>query len=187
MHIKDLVFIRSGSPEYSEVTGEAIRFVRMKNVDHERYRINWDEVETLRHGHRPVKCLKQDEILLIAKGERNTAVLVPNLTFCSIAANQFFILSIKEEFQFQVDPLYLTWYLNFPAREYFISNSTGAVIPNLRKETVGNLKIALPPISDQKWIVSVYQSMVEQKILFSQLFEDRINLLCNEIQKKEWM
>jgi hypothetical protein len=183
MKLKELVAIRTGTSELNETSGHEVRFIKMRNVDHEARNLNWMQVEVTLDGNRPLKYLAPQEILLVSKGERNTAILVTDLAFPAVASNHFFILTIQDHFTNQIDPSFLTWYLNFPARDYLTANSTGAVISVLRKDTLGNLEIPLPHLHVQKWVLDIYNSMIEQKRTFDELFSDRIKLLYHQISK----
>ncbi len=183
MFLKELVNIRTGSPELSENYGKQIKMVRMKAINHDLGIVDWDLAENVFEGSRLVKKLVANEILIVAKGERNTAALVDDVHFEATASNHLFILTLHSTWISQVEPRFLVWYLNHPAKEYFETNSTGAVIPNLRKETLGNLQIFLPTLNEQKWIVEVYDVMKRQKEVFNELFKDRINLLIHHVSR----
>jgi restriction endonuclease S subunit len=182
--LKEIVSIRTGSTEtVGSVNGQEIRLVKMKSINHYSQTINWEDAETLYVEDRSLRYLSKDEILIVAKGERNTAVLLNEIPFPSLASNHFFILTLLPDANNIIDPGYLTWYLNYVAKQYIEANSTGAVISNLRKETLVHLEMPLPDISEQRHIVDVYQVMLKQKRVFDELFQDRITLLIERVSK----
>lgn len=181
--LKDIANIRTGSPDFKANSGNEIRMVRMKNINHPLCTIEWDETDSVNEGIRPVKYLAEGDVLIVAKGERNTAVVVSDLRFNAVASNHFFILSIDPSWQNKLRPEFLAWYINFPGKAYLQANSAGAVIPNLRKGTLENLELNLPTINDQNWVTDVFQTMLDQRRVFEELFNDRITLLSNKVLK----
>lgn len=183
LNLSEIVTIRTGSPDLNEQSGEQLPIIRMKDVNHEIAEIDWGNTELVFTGTRPVKAVVNNDLLIVSKGERNTAVLVSGLTHKALATNHFFVLSVRDSMKAVVDPEYLVWFLNYPAKYDIESKATGAVIPTLRKETLANLEINVPSISDQKKTVEIYQTMIQQRKVFDQLFHDRMVLLCNHVSK----
>lgn len=182
--LTDIANIKTGAPDFRYDSGELINVVKMKNINHQLNIIDWDSVEPVFDGNKNLRELVNGEIIVVAKGERNTAVYIKEPSLKAVASNQFFILSLKEAFLSVIDPEYLAWFINVPGKIYLESNSTGAVISNLRKEVLGNLKITLLPLNEQKWILTVYKKLLHQKTAFEELFTDRMQLLSNHALNK---
>ena len=121
--------------------------------------------------------LRKGDILFIAKGQNNFAVLFDK-EYPSVATSIFFVIrpDIKK-----VHPEYLTWYINQSvAQEYLHKGKEGTLITNINKQTLGELPIKLPTIEKQKYISKIALLELIEINLMKQL-TNRRKLLVEQI------
>lgn len=143
-----------------------VRVVKMKNIDHKGFQVRWSKTECV---HLKLsnnnKALQGDDLLFVAKGEKNTAIRVDGMPANQAVAptNHFFILRMCGEWKNTVNPDYICWFLNNKASTYLKQNATGATIKNISKKALEELEIALPTPEKQKMIAETYQLLVEEE------------------------
>lgn len=124
-------------------------------------------------------CLREGDVLFLAKGVRNFAYAIPDsLPTPLLAGSYFFILRPTEN----VFAPYLAWFLNQePVRRYFFRYATtGAHIPVVRREELENLVVPLPRLDTQQKIVELAGLANRQASLLAELAEKK-NTLATSI------
>jgi hypothetical protein len=108
--------------------------------------------------------LQGGDVLFVAKGANNHA-LVYNLNLPkAIASSAFFILRSDQS---KVMPAYLAWYINqLPVQQYLKEKMAGTYVPNVTKSIVEGITIALLPLEVQKKIAAIdYLQKQEQRLM----------------------
>ena len=176
--LKDLAKITSGATEARYVPKDEIPFIKMKDIDHAHHSLKWSEVTPSGINLRDdKKLLNNGDIIIVCKGTNNTAVLINDIKEPSVASNHFFIVRLNSQ---GIDPSYIIWFLNNPAKEYLENNATGTTIRNITLPVIGNLEVPVPPITVQKSIVEIYDLMKKEQKLAAELADSR-KVLMNAI------
>ncbi len=172
--LKDVVKIRSGMV-VSKTSNKDERllpdaFVRMIGTS------DFDEDLNLRKDLEPNvlykdsisrNFLQSNEILFNAKGNRFFAYLFQNEYENAIASAVFLVLTIVDE---NINPAYLTWYLNHPETlKFFNAKKTSQTIPSITKQELGELEIIIPKLSTQEKIVQLDQLKKQRTQILKQL------------------
>lgn len=168
----------------TEAENTGIRIVQMKDLSI--YGISWGScISTELRGKRTPDWLVSGDILLLARGKQNYAVLVDdsinNVGAKLIAAPYFFVLQTRTD---KLDPIYLTWWLNQkPVQNYFKTNSRGTGSLSLSRSELEKTKIVLPSIEEQQIIASLYINLAQQKAMQQDLISNNEQLLAGIAQK----
>jgi restriction endonuclease S subunit len=117
------------------------------------------------------RYLKHDDILFLAKGSNNFAIVYDLGLPKAIAASAFFILRPDH---YKIIPAYLAWYINQPSVQQFLKgNMAGTYVPNINKSTLEAIMIALPPKAVQEKIVHIDRLRKKEQALVNQIMEKR--------------
>jgi len=178
-----VVSISAGHPfrnKIPEVIGSGIRVVQMRDVTVDSG-INWETcVETSVPGKRKPDWLKFGDILFVARGNHNFAVLVDHQdsNFQSVVAPHFFLLQRNDEL---VWPAFIVWFLNQqPSQSYFQRESEGSQGKSIRRSVLESTPIVVPDLIRQKQIVKMDKVLRREKFLLGELISNG-ELLMNAI------
>lgn len=167
----------------TEVEGTGIKVVQMKDSSIDG--IYWDScISTELTGKSSPDWLIKDDILLLARGNHNYAVLVDDsingVNAKIIAAPYFFVLQAKTK---NVNPTYLTWWLNQKSvQNYFKTKSRGTGSLSLPRSALEETEIVLPTIEEQRVIASLYNNLAKQKTVQQELISNSEQLLAGIAQ-----
>ncbi|MEL7160120.1 MAG: restriction endonuclease subunit S [Bacteroidota bacterium] len=115
-----------------------------------------------------------DEILITAKGEANTAYLLPEITQDAVASSVFLILTIKSN---ALSAPYLTWYLNTRQCQFALNQlSRGSGVHSLAKRDLQKISIPLPPLRVQRTILQLIELQQSERKLYQQLITEKQQL-----------
>jgi len=115
--------------------------------------------------------LKSGDVLVVAKGSNNFAIMYDLDLPKAIASSAFFVLRPDHD---KVIPAYLAWYINQPPVQQFLKgNMAGTYVPNINKSTMEAIIIALPSRSIQEKIVEVDRLRKKEQALVNQITEKR--------------
>jgi len=168
--LEDLVHIRSGYSFRKKVEHEEdgnIFAIQARDLDKRYTSIEGDSYKVKLKNNPRHHLLNSGEILFLAKGTNNYAMVfnedLAKRYTPAIATAVFFVLSVKSNI---VVPEYLAWYINqAPAQRFFESTLEGSSQQNVRKDSLVNLTLALPPLKQQQVIATIYRlSIVEEKL-----------------------
>ena len=131
--------------------------------------------------------LKQNDILFMARGSRNYAILLKEIPKPVLAAACFFIVRL---FNRDVLPDYLFWYLNqAPADNYFRRHSgRGVHMPVVKRSVLENIDIPIPPVEEQKTISELNNLLQKEIALLEALAQKRkemITAACLQVVQKK--
>lgn len=170
--------IKTGVPEKINMPGAELKGIKMKNIDHRNATLMVQDIETITTDARDSHFLKQGDVIMVGKGENNTAVMIGTINTPLVATNHFFIITVTDN---KVLPQYLAWYLNNPAKQYLNLHATGTVIRNLRKDVIADLPVQVPPIEVQETVINTWKNMIKEQQVFEELNQNRKLLLTSFI------
>jgi len=108
-----------------------------------------------------------DDILFLARGNRNRAYLPENLGDATVASSHFFIITPETG---QIRPAYLAWYLNSrPAQAYLQASAQGTTVMLVQRAVFEEIEIEVPPLDVQARVVAVSSLRDTQRTLVQQL------------------
>ena len=114
------------------------------------------------------------EILITAKGEANTAYLLPEIRVDAVASSVFLILTVKSK---EVSAPYLTWYLNTRQCQSALNRlSRGSGVHSLAKRDLLQIAVPLPPLRLQKTILQLVELQRSERKLYQQLIAEKQQL-----------
>ena len=175
MQLAQVAEIKSGYPYRSkilEVPGTGVFAVQMKDVAINGG-IDWERVvETETSGKRAPDWLVPGDILFSFRGNHNYAVLVDEHAdkLKAVASPHFFVIRCKSD---KLLPAFLVWVLNQgPLQEYFYKESTGSLTKGLRKESVAESPIVIPPLEKQRQIIQLLNVVEQERQLLKELIQN---------------
>lgn len=155
--------------------------IQMKDISNEALAIVGSPQSIVLDEINPNQLLQKGDILFMAKGNNNFAVMYDSDNH-AVAVSLFFIVKPKRN---KVDPEYLTWYLNSStAQSYFHERRLGATVGNIRKEALEKIEVVLPSIEKQRQIVKLNNLLRVEKHLTKNYMEKKeiyMNGLMNQI------
>jgi len=124
--------------------------------------------------------LKDGDVLLIAKGINNQAMIYRSEMRPAVASSTFLIVRVNSNV---VSPEYVCWYLNNPdGQQYLKSFAKGTSIPSISIAILADMTLPVPSIDKQKKILSIYSLSVRERKLIAEI--SRLKELLLQIQLK---
>jgi restriction endonuclease S subunit len=152
-----------------EEKGSGVCAVQMKDVSI-LTGINWSTcIETEITGKRESDWLMPGDVLFVARGSHNYAVLVDETAEESkaVAAPHFYILRCRAQ---TVLPQYLVWFLNQgPSQRYFQREAEGSLTKSIRRTVLEHVTIAVPSLERQQSIIRLAEVLKKEQQLIDQL------------------
>lgn len=177
MTLNQIATIKPGYPFRGKIAtqqgGNAI-VVQMRDVSIHSG-INWQTcVPTQLTGKRQPDLLHRKDILFIARGNRNHAVLVgptlENRSMPVVVTPHFYVISLHNS---NIIPEFLVWYLNQqPCQTYFQQNAEGSNTKNIRRRLLEETPIILPPLVKQQNVVNIAHTHRQQQVVANQLLQN---------------
>ena len=114
--------------------------------------------------------LELDDVLFIAKGTNNYALVFKDVDDMStIASSAFFVLKVNKEL---ANPEFIVWYINqSKVQNYFKTNEAGTYNTSINKTTLENTPIALPPLEAQKKIATIANLHNREKTISNKIID----------------
>jgi restriction endonuclease S subunit len=182
VELGDLLNIRNGYSFRRKVVNNPdgnISIIQMRDLLNEHTEINDDLFKTSRKEIKGNHLLEKGDILFLAKGTNNKA-LVFDKEYEAIATLTFFILTIKAKFNGLLLPHYVAWYINQrSAQIYFEKSLVGTSQRNVNSSAIKHLLIPLAPLEKQMIIAELSILNIKQKKLLS-LISKKKELLIQE-------
>ncbi len=178
VNLSEIANISTGHPFRKKIPqkpGSDIRVVQMKNISADSG-ICWGAVlETELAGKKEPNWLVEGDVLFVARGSRNYAVIVDQLKGQVVAAPHFYILRVKNQFLL---PAFLVWQLNQkPLQNDFDRAAEGSFTKSLRRSVLEKALITIPSIEKQKQIVRLHLTLLEEKRLYAELAQNADKLM----------
>ena len=145
--------------------GAGISVIQMKDLT-ENNTLNSDEITTIDMGALKEKHrVRVNDIAFRSRGLASTAALINKQIENAVIAAPLFHIRVNESKE--LDPAYLCWFINQPTSQSFLlSKSTGTAQKSIRKASLENLEINIPPIKIQLKIVNLERlAVAEENIL----------------------
>lgn len=180
--IKDIADIQIGYQFRKKIETErngTHQVIQIRDFD-ETQNLNKEGLCWVKMPHMSEKySVNKDDVLFLARGHRNFAILIRDPFENTIAASTFYILTIKTK---KVIPEYLAWFINqAPAQGYLYNLARrGTHMPLIPKSVFENLKVYVPDIETQKTIVKL-SSLTEKEKNLLQNLQDKRTLLIQSI------
>lgn len=137
------------------------RVIQMKDVDAE-YGINWGGlVVTELPGKKQPDWLKDGDVLFVARGNRNFALLLEDVPFNTVLSPHFYHLTVKRDTG--VLPGFLAWQINqAPIQQYLQKSSHGSMVQAIGRQELEHMPLSIPPLEKQHAIVALNQAWQQQ-------------------------
>jgi restriction endonuclease S subunit len=178
LKLADIVTVSSGHPfrgKIPEKPGSGIYAIQMKDVSPEDG-VCWDSViETELIGKKQPDWLTSGDVLFVARGSYNYAVLIEEANKQAICAPHFYILRVTNP---SLLPAFLVWQLNQrPLQNYFDSVAEGSLTKSIRRSILEHTEIIVPTIEKQNQILGLYKTIMREKKLYAELTRNADNLM----------
>jgi len=172
-----------------ERKGSTTYAVQLKDVS--QAGVNWQScIETEITGKAAPKFLEPNDILFIARGNNNFAVLVDEVATQqkTVASPHFYLIKVDTK---KVEPEFLTWILNQQhSQRYFQRESEGSLAKSIRRNVLEKTVIVLPSIEKQQQIVRLVTTISKEQDTLQKLIDNGnqamtaiANQLFNEYSK----
>ena len=133
--------------------GSGIKVVQMKDLS-ENSKIDWAATTQVQlESKKEPDWLTDGDILFAARSTRNIASLIENCPPNVLAAPYFYVIRLNNK---NVLPKFLVWQLNQgPLQKYFQRESEGSITKSIKKSSLEEAEIAVPPIEIQQKIIKM--------------------------------
>lgn len=154
-----VIQMRDLTDEYSRV-GESVDFIIGEDIH-------------------PKHLLEKGDILFLAKGVNNVALVYEGLFERAIASSAFFVIRPKHEI---VTSAYLAWYLNSgEAQKHFLENRVGTSTQNVNRATLESLEIKVPEKKSQNLITRLNFLSWREYLLLRMISEKKRALVSEQL------
>jgi len=185
LKLAELTTISAGHPfrgKIPEKSGSGIRAVQMKDISIDQG-VCWDSViETELAGKKQPDWLINGDILFAARGSRNYAVLINQVTGQVVSAPHFYILRVNES---SLMPEFLVWQLNQkPLQNYFDKLAQGKLTKSITRSMLEHAEITVQPLEKQTQILGLHKTLLQEKKLYAVLGSNAdklMNSIANEL------
>lgn len=149
------------------VPGGSLHFIRIGDVSAEGQIAATDIIKiSPAEDISPDLLLRPGDVLVAARGTRNTAAVYELALPQAIAGAQFFILRPNTS----ILPAYLAWFLRSePVRQHFDSHRKGSYIQLIRRSDLTGIEVPLPPLEEQRQIVEIAALIEQERVLSERL------------------
>jgi len=154
-----------------ELKGSGIHVVQLKNTS--ATTVNWQScIEIEITGTASPKFLKSGDILFVARGNNNYAVLVDSSINTSkmVAAPHFYIIRTNTD---KVLPQFLVCLLNQkPIQQCFKREAEGTLAKSIRRSVLENVEVILPSLDEQHKVAQLTSTIQRQQDTYQQLIDN---------------
>ncbi len=177
--LKEFCELQTGIPvSRKDFSEDGLSVIQMKDINPEgQLEANLERSNKYQNINKN-KLIKENDILLIARGSRIKAFQIKKIQDDTIATSSFFILRAGP----MLLPEFLVWYLN-GSRLPIISS---AAIPLIQLGDMKELEIHVPDIETQIKIISAHEAISKAKKLHNEYYEKQESLLRGVILQKTY-
>lgn len=173
--LSELALVQAGYPfrtTVDEVPDGDVRVIQMKDVSPE-LGIDWSAViRTRLAGRKQPDWIVDGDILFAAKGARFYAACVAAALPYAVCVPAFFHLRVRREAA--LDPEFLAWQINqMPCQRQLLQAAEGSSLLSIRRAVLEQLVLAIPPIAEQRRIVSLAGLAVRERLALQRLIHNR--------------
>jgi len=185
-NIKNLVFgIFSGYSFRKTVVADPagdLHVIQMKDLTNRYTAIKAESLTTvLSDDIRADSFLKKGDILFIAKGAHNYAIVFDLDLPKAIASSAFFVIRPDPV---KILPDYLAWYINqYTVQRFLSSNASGAYIPSVAKTTLERITVIFPPVEMQHKIVNIDKLVKREELLMQRIIKNKRLVVTRALMK----
>jgi len=168
--LKDCCELQIGIPVVRKAfSDDGVFVIQMKDINKEGIlEANLDRSNQYQNINRN-KLIKENDVLLIARGSRIKAFQIKKIQEDTIATSSFFIIRAGT----QLLPEFLVWYLNGSRLPIIRS----AAVPLLQLGDMKEMDIQVPNIETQIKIISAHEAISKAKKLHNKYYEKQESLL----------
>jgi restriction endonuclease S subunit len=175
--------IFSGYSFRKRVTSEPggdLHVIQMKDLSNRYTAIRTDALTTVFSRRiNPNTFLQPGDILFVAKGAHNYAIVfdldLPN----AIASSAFFVVRPDPG---KITPAYLAWYLNQPAvQQFLLSNASGSYMPSVAKTTLERVTVVIPSEDVQRRIVKIDNLVKREDLLLAKIMQRKKQMVSGAL------
>lgn len=160
--------------------GGDLRVIQLKDIENDYTQIGNDCIFVNKSQVKDKYYLKDGDLLFTSKGANNYAIpFCANDNFPSVASSAFFVIRLDEK---KANPNYVAWYINQKkVQQYLESQATGTYTTSINRETIENIPILLPSISEQEKIANIAALAAREQNLYHQLIEKKNQLIRTQL------
>lgn len=175
--------LRAGYPFRSSIKADpdgTVALIQGRDVDANRLRIAPAQdglAQISSNGIRNLAehLLRTGDVILMARGPRNYAVPIGEISGQAIVPGSFHVLRPDEKL---VLPPFLAWWLNQNASQTFMkANNSGTTIPMISLDVLRALPVQLPTLDVQRRVAELNSLIEQEHNLMDQLSTARRDLL----------
>lgn len=190
LKLQDVAKIRAGYAFRKKIehVESGVRVIQMKDVSM-RYGLDTAGISrTNLPGREPSMWCEDGDILLLARGNNNFAVLVKGMRReKAVCSPHFFHMRLTDD---SFDPAFLVWLINQPPlQDYFAEKSKGKSINNVSRGVLENMPLPDPQSVQQSSIMRLQRQVDSEILEFEKLIEQRRakmnNIACDLYQADE--
>ncbi|MCP1728438.1 hypothetical protein J2T60_002438 [Natronospira proteinivora] len=125
-------------------------------------------------GRRRPDYLQPGDVLFMARGPRNGAVLIEEVPEATVCTPHFFLIRLKPGSDDIVDPGFLVWQLNHgEGRAAIAAGRQGSLMPSVPKTELAAIRLHLPPLARQRHLVALFRGADREAELMQALIDNR--------------
>ncbi len=155
-----------------EVPDGDVHVIQMKDVSPD-LGVEWSGViRTRLAGRKQPDWIVDGDILFAAKGARFYAACVAAALPNAVCVPAFFHLRVRREAA--LDPEFLAWQINqMPCQRQLLQAAEGSSLLSIRRAVLEQLVLAVPPIAEQRRIVTLAGLAVQERLALQRLIHNR--------------
>lgn len=156
--------------------GGELQVIQLKDIENDHSIIGESCIFVKGDSIKDKYYLKEGDILFSSKGANNYAIVFhAQNNYESVASSAFFVLRLDKD---KALPEYVAWYINqSTVQQYLESQAIGTYTTSINRETVENIPIVLPSLSEQAKIAHIATLASKEQNLYLQLMENKKRLL----------
>ncbi len=187
--LKDIAQINSGYSNRERIENDpengSVHIIQLQNLDS-----SYTKIRNIPHKIKssdvpPSQLLQKGDVLVIAKGNRNNAIVFKE-NYSAAAVSLFFV--IRPNFEL-ISSDYLAWYINQEATQAILhAGKAGTSVLSINKSTLEGLEIKVPSVFTQNKLVNLYEMWQVEKSKTMELMQEKDkfynNMVLTEIERE---
>lgn len=153
----DIASIRQGHPFRGAITAHAdgnVRVIQLKNITASGFYDAQGLLRTRMSHRKAPDWVRDGDVLLAARGSHPMAALLRDPPENTVCSPHLYVIRLVDPAR--VMPAFLAWQLNQKmAQDHLRRQSAGSRQQSLRKASVGDLRIRVPALPQQKSIIAI--------------------------------
>lgn len=175
----DCVQINPGYPYRGKIEEQPdgeVQVVQIKDIT-EHNQVNWAGISrSILTGKKAPNLIEEDDILFLARGNKNIAVSMKGVSEETVCSPVFFQLKVRD--RTKLIPEFLMWQLNQEQTERYITENCGGTVQrNVTKKALEALEISLPTLEKQAHIVSLVKCYEKEIATYNKLISNRAKMM----------